>query len=262
MSKSECRFDLDKVRAGLREPSRWTIHYVDCTGSTNDDALTAPRVGDSDRSVYIAGYQTAGRGARGRFWQAPPDKAILMSVLLTPQHMPSPTALTMVSVLAMVEGLRLATGLEVQIKWPNDAVINDRKIGGVLVEIAKSAVVIGMGINMNFPASIITSPDYPATSVQDELGRGMAREEVIAQILNVLDSLSTQILANTSSLDDRWRQLSSILNRKVLVETESKVFDGTVVGFGQNGQLVLREPNGNERSFIAGRVRLTQQDND
>ena len=179
-----------------------------------------------------------------------------MSVLLRPAHGPPVTALTSLGVLALVEGLRVATGSETQIKWPNDAVIRDRKVGGILVEMVENAVIVGVGANLNFPAKAILEPDYPATTVQDELGRACDREAVTAAVLNALGMLYDELRAKPDALNDRWRELSSIVSRNVIVETESETLTGTVTGFSEDGRLLLREADGSERAILAGRVRL------
>lgn len=256
MTSAAPSFQLSRVRAGLARPTRWDLHYVERTGSTNDDARAAAGEGAVDGTVFLAGFQTAGRGARGRSWQSPPGGSLLMSVVLRPEHGPPVTALTSLGVLALVEGLRTATGLETQIKWPNDAVIRDRKVGGILVEMVENAVIVGIGANLNIPAEAILEPDYPATTVQDELGRACDPEAVTAAVLNALGELYDDLRAKPDALNDRWRELSSIVDRNVTVETESETLAGTVTGFSDDGRLLLREADGLERAILAGRVRL------
>jgi BirA family biotin operon repressor/biotin-[acetyl-CoA-carboxylase] ligase len=146
--------------------------------------------------------------------------------------------------------------LETQIKWPNDAVIRDRKVGGILVEMVENAVIVGIGANLNVPAEAILEPDYPATTVQDELGRACDPEAVTAAVLNALGELYDDLRAKPDALNDRWRELSSIVDRNVTVETESETLAGTVTGFSDDGRLLLREADGLERAILAGRVRL------
>lgn len=248
--------DPDRVKAALTEPSRWALHYVERTGSTNDDARSAAGEGAVDGTVFLAGFQTVGRGSRGRIWQSPPGGSLLMSAILRPESTLAAAALTSLGVLALVEGLRFATGLKTQIKWPNDAVIRDRKVGGVLVELMTGAVVVGIGANLNFPADAIHEPDYPATTVQDELGRACDREAVTAAVLNALGGFCADLRADDTALNARWHELSSILNREVVVDTESDSYSGMVTGFGDGGRLLLREADGTERAILVGRVRL------
>ncbi len=253
-------FQLSRVRAGLADPSRWQLNYVERTASTNDDARSAASTGAVEGTVFMAGFQTAGRGARGRSWQSPPGGSLLMSVLLRPERKLAVTALTSLGVLALVKGLRATTRLETRIKWPNDAVIRDRKVGGILVELAEDAVIVGIGANLNFPAATIREPDYPATTVRDELGRACDGEAVTAAVLNALGGLYSELRADHTALDARWRDLSSIVNRHVSVETESEILAGIVTGFSDDGRLLLRAADGSEKAILAGRVRLPELD--
>ncbi len=179
-----------------------------------------------------------------------------MSVVLRPEKGTPVTLLTNLGVLALTEGLRIATGLNTQIKWPNDAVIRDLKVGGILVELVADAVIVGIGANLNFPATGILEPDYPATTVQDELGRACDREAVTVAVLDSLGELYDELRAEPDALDDRWRELSSVVSRQVIVETESETLAGLVTGFSDDGRLLLREADGSERAILAGRVRL------
>ena len=249
-------FRLSRVRTSLGKPSRWDLHYLERTGSTNDDARAAAGEGAVEGTVFLAGFQTAGRGARGRSWQSPPGGSLLMSVVLRPERAPAVAALTSLGVLALVEGLRTATGVEARIKWPNDAVIHDRKVGGILIELVADAVIVGIGANLNFPTDAILEPDYPATTVQDEIGRACDREAAAAAVLNALGNLYSELQTDNAALDARWRELSSIVGRNVIVETEAETLAGTVTGFGDDGRLLLREADGSERAILAGRVRL------
>ncbi len=246
-------FDPGRLRARLDPGLPWDLRHVAVTASTNDDARAADA---GHGAVFLADFQTAGRGSRGRTWQSPPGGSLLASIVLAPDPPLPPAALTALGALALVGGLGAATGLDVLVKWPNDCVIRDRKVGGVLVETTAGRAIVGLGANLNFAAGEIVDPDYPATTASDELGRPCDREAVAAAVLNRLARLYGELRADPRALDAAWRERSSLLDRSVIVETESASVRGVVVGFGQDGRLRMRTDGGEERSFVAGRVRL------
>ena len=110
------------------------VIYRPRTESTNDDALVAARGGAPEGTLFVTDFQTRGRGTRGRLWRSPPNTSLLLSAILRPERALKPVELTQVAALGLCNGLRKSTGLDVRIKWPNDAMVRDRKIGGVLVE--------------------------------------------------------------------------------------------------------------------------------
>lgn len=252
--------DVNRLRgllAGLALAK--SVIYRPQTESTNDDALAAAREGSPEGVLFITDYQSAGRGTRGKKWQAPPNSALLLTVLLRPPSETKPFALTQAAALALCEGLRSATGLAVGIKWPNDALVRDRKIGGILVETigagASWASVAGFGANLNFAAGAIENPDVPATTVLNEAGRPCDREAVIAAVVRAFDRRYRQLQLGESLATD-WDALSVVKGREVAVITTRGDFRGKVAGFGPEGELILMEAGGRERRFRAGSVRL------
>jgi BirA family transcriptional regulator, biotin operon repressor / biotin---[acetyl-CoA-carboxylase] ligase len=245
-------FDPGRLRARLGPGLPWDLRHVAVTASTNDDAGVADA---GHGAVFLADFQTAGRGARGRTWQSPPGGSLLASIVLVAEPPLPPAALTALGALALAGGLGTATGLEVLVKWPNDCVIDDRKVGGVLVETTAGRAIVGLGANLNFAAGEIIDPDYPATTASDELGGPCDREAVTAAVLNQVARLYGKLRADPGALDAAWRGRSSLIDRTVVLETESGVVRGVVVGFSADGRLRLRLDDGDERSFVAGRVR-------
>jgi BirA family transcriptional regulator, biotin operon repressor / biotin---[acetyl-CoA-carboxylase] ligase len=159
--------------AGIEVPARW----LDVTGSTNTDVLAMAAAGAPEWTVLVAGHQTEGRGRLGRSWVAPPGTSLIVSVLLRPRLDPATAPmLTLAAGLALAEACRSATGLDVGCKWPNDLVVGDRKLAGILAEASVEGgrlehVVVGAGLNVlqrreDFPAELQGS----ATSVALEGG--------------------------------------------------------------------------------------------
>jgi BirA family biotin operon repressor/biotin-[acetyl-CoA-carboxylase] ligase len=135
-------------------------------------------------ALVVAGHQTAGRGRLGRTWEAPPGTAILCSLLLKPPPARHAPELSLVAGVAVADMLERATGLSVQIKWPNDVMLRRRKVAGCLAEGRDGAVVLGIGVNVNQ-----TSEELPegAGSLRTLTGREWDREELLASLLHDLD---------------------------------------------------------------------------
>ncbi len=169
------------------------LHYARLTGSTNSDAMAAARRGEPHGSVYFADEQTAGRGRGDHKWISAAGEGLYVSVLLRPQIPAARLALLPLAAgLAAVEAVRVVAGLTIDLRWPNDLLIGERKAGGILVEAqtkskgSPHAVVVGIGINVHqrtFPAGL----DTPATSLDLETGRHIARQALLVALLKSLE---------------------------------------------------------------------------
>lgn len=161
------------------------IHVAEC--ESTQLLLADPELPEG--AVATADYQTAGRGRLGRSWEAPPGTALLCSVLLRPPPGRPLPQLSLVAGLATAEAVEEATGLTAQIKWPNDVMLNRRKVAGVLAEARAGAVVVGIGINVNqrreeLPRDARTPP----ASLWTLTGREHDREALLAILLERLDA--------------------------------------------------------------------------
>ena len=139
-------------------------------------------------AVAVAEAQTAGRGRSGRTWEAQPGAAILVSILLRPERAVALPQLSLVAGLAVAEGLEEATGLVAMVKWPNDVVIDDRKVAGILLESEGAKVVCGIGVNVNQDeATLPMRPGLPAGSIAGLTGRQHDRAPLLGAVLNALE---------------------------------------------------------------------------
>ena len=128
------------------------VEWVERTGSTNADLRERAEQGSPEGIVLVADYQTRGRGRRDRKWESPPKASLLMSLLLRPKCPPEEFAwLTQMAGLAVADVCRETTGAEARLKWPNDVVVDDMKLAGVLAEVVPEAVVLGIGVNVLWP---------------------------------------------------------------------------------------------------------------
>ena len=175
--------DDDLRRAVGRLPRGWTGHYLARTASTQDQAREAARAGAPSRSVFVADFQSRGRGRQGRRWLASPGMALMLSVLLREHHQaPRPWRSTALAAVALTEAVeRVAPSLRPAIKWPNDLLVSDRKVAGILAESAwdgrQLSIIVGIGVNVATTAAELASLGTPATSLELAAGHAVSRTQ-------------------------------------------------------------------------------------
>ena len=217
------------------------------TGSTNADLLAR---GGPEGQVLVAEEQTAGRGRAGRTWVSAPGASLTFSVLLRPASVP-PAArgwLPLLTGVAVAAAVRSAAGVAAVLKWPNDVLVGDRKLAGILVEqfSAGDAVVVGVGINVTTPedALPVSPAGLPATSLLAE-GADVAREALLTEILRGLEQEYLGFRADPdperSGLLAKYTAACATLGRTVRVELPAgRVMDGLAEGIDRGGRLLVR----------------------
>lgn len=241
------------------------VTYFPEVGSTNDLAVRAAEAGEPEGVVFVAGAQTAGRGRLGRTWFSPPDAGLYVSTIIRRRELVP--LITLAGGVAVAEGIRAATSLPVQIKWPNDVVAvpgqgfdSRRKLAGVLAEASSGAtgvqyVVLGFGINLRnaaFPRELAGR----VTSIEGELGRPVDPGPVLAASLAALNRATRELAANgAQTLLARWLSLSpSAHGARVEWDAGGEARLGTTAGLAEDGALLVRTPVGIER-ILSGEVR-------
>ena len=237
--------------------------YFDEITSTNDEAARLAEHGAAQGTAVIASAQTAGRGRHGRTWFSPPGAGIYVSVIVRDRR--AAPYVSLAGGVAVADGIRAATGLPVELKWPNDVVIDAglgkrRKLAGILAEGTTSAdglqyVILGFGINLR-PAAYPPEIADRATSLESELGRAIDRDLVLAATFAALDKWTGQLAAGAPApLLERWRQLSpSATGSAVEWDTPSGPRSGRTAGIDDDGALRVKTEDGIER-IISGIVR-------
>lgn len=255
MNPNELKKSLSRLPLG-------DIRYFDSIGSTNDEALAWAANDTPDLSVVIADEQTAGRGRLDRRWFTPKDTALAFSVVLrpTPQERPHLTRIVGLAALAVAGALQ-KRGLDARIKWPNDILIRDRKVCGILTESVWSGekvdcVVIGIGINVLNgsipPAEVL---HFPATSLEEELGQAPERAELLHDILASLIELRPGI--SSDEFLHRWESLLAWREKMIEVQTEkTPALAGKISGLDADGSLRIRKEHGESVTVRFGDVRL------
>jgi len=216
--------------------------------------------------VIVAETQTGGRGRLGRKWFSP-NGGVWFSVLLKPKMKATETAkLVFVASLAVAEVLRESYGLNAETKWPNDVLVNGKKICGILAEMKTRGekvdyAIVGVGLNANFkvqealPKEVAVS----ATSVEEEMGKQVDYTDLLFTLLERLDRVYERFLKEGPDVVlKRWKELAGFLGREVAVKVDSETFTGTAFDVSSDGGLVMKLSDGSTREFHMGDVSLAR----
>ncbi len=238
------------LRSALTGPDRpWRdLQVVRSTGSTNSDLAAAARDGAAAGLVLVAEEQTAGRGRLGRSWTAPARSGLTFSVLLRPVAAPSRLGwLPLLAGLAVAEAVNAVAGLDVRLKWPNDVLVVERKLGGILAERVGGAVVLGFGLNVSATAAELPGP--AATSLVVEGAACTDRDPVLRAVLRRLaDRVAAwDVPDGDPGLAAAYARLCATLGRPVRAQLPGGV---AVVGVAEaldaDGRLSIRTATGRE----------------
>jgi BirA family transcriptional regulator, biotin operon repressor / biotin---[acetyl-CoA-carboxylase] ligase len=252
-----------KTTAARRGPFGASLLYFLDAGSTNDIAASLAEQGAAQGTTVLAGSQTTGRGRFSRVWFSPPGAGLYVSVICRDSH--AAPFLTLAGGVAVADGIRNATGLPVQIKWPNDVVVegergNRRKLAGILAEATSTPeglqyVILGFGINLRSAAYPLELTDR-VTSIEVELGRVVDGSVVLAETLAVFAERFAQLeRGDSAEVLSRWRDLSpSSRGAGVEWDTPSGPVSGIAAGIDDDGALRVRVGQEIQR-IISGEVR-------
>lgn len=234
------------------------------TTSTNDVADKLGRDGVKEGAVVFAESQSKGRGRLGRSWVSRPGTGLWFSVLLRPAIAPqAATKITVASATALARALRSVTKLPCDIKWPNDILIGERKLCGILMEMNAEIekihyLVLGVGVNVNSEAK-----DFPpelrkiATSLKMESGRDWNRAEIAARILAELDVCYRRTVSGEfPAVAEEWESMCSTLGRNVEITAGPRLVRGRAESLDNEGALLVRTEHGHLERIIGGDVSL------
>lgn len=232
------------------------FHHYQSLNSTMDAAQEGARAGAPEGAAYFAEEQTAGRGRLGRRWVTPPGSSIALSVVLRPSLERLPR-LTLIGALAVATAIEQVCALRPAIKWPNDVRLGGRKVAGVLVDStlqgSQGHAVVGIGLNVNLDTNAEPEIAAVATSLSHELGRPLAREIVLAALL---DSLERWYLAPKDEALAAWRQRLETLGQRVVVQWREVWEEGLAEATDDDGRLILRRDDGSTVALAVGEVSL------
>ena len=258
----------DDILSGLRNQTIGRqIEIYDRVGSTNDLALQCGIDGAEEGTLILAESQTQGRGRRGRRWLAPPRSSILASAILRHRLRADQVGLpNLIGAVAIATAINELTNLSARIKWPNDVLIQGKKVSGVLTELEydqqrQPFFVMGFGVNVN-----TTRADLPeelrasATSLQIESNRKISRVALLQAILHRLEENYLCLKhSDTEPIMATANRLLHFSGDWVQINTAHEVFCGQAEAINQDGGLLLKDMNGNLRKFLVGEVLQTGQ---
>lgn len=254
--------------------------YFPSIDSTNTRAMQLAREGAAEGIVVLTDSQVAGKGRQGRQWVDVAGRNAIMSLILRPRF--APYLLVMLAALAVVETVAEVCQVTATIKWPNDVLIADRKVTGILIETShdrtgQMVAIMGIGVNVNaHPAQSVEEPTshdallVKATSLEEACGQKVSRERFIASLLRAIEqhyvALQEEALQRTAApyhgssvsysrwLREQWRSHLSTLGRPVQVRQGTTVLSGVAEDVNEDGELLLRQHSGEQISITWGDI--------
>lgn len=237
--------------------------YFDTVDSTNDELRRrySENADIEDGTVAITSDQTAGKGRRGRAWEAPRDCNIAMSFLLKPEFEPDKASmLTLLAALAVAEGTQIETECECQIKWPNDVIIGKKKYCGILTEMSSEIdfihyVIVGIGVNVNTPSFPEELQDK-ATSLLLETGKTVSRTQIAVNILKSFEKYYESFCeaGDLSPVLEEYNAKLVSRDSEVRVLDPKGEYSGISRGINSQGELIVELPDKSVKNVYAGEV--------
>jgi BirA family biotin operon repressor/biotin-[acetyl-CoA-carboxylase] ligase len=234
------------------------ILYFDTLSSTMDMATQLAIEGAAEGLIVLSEAQTKGRGRLGREWHSPKYKGLYFSLILRPKiSLDKAAIITLLAAVSISEGIKEFSDLDVQIKWPNDILTYNKKLGGILTEIKAevdeiSFMVVGIGINVNTDKKTLISG---ATSIKEQTGLEHKRVGLLQSILRKFEiNYNTFQEKGPHATIEKWRKLSITLGRRVKVHSHKEHIEGEAVDIDSDGALLIRGDSGLTRKVTAGDV--------
>lgn len=255
LSKEELLIELDSNKLGN------DIYCFKTIDSTNNYAKKLALDGAVEGTIVLSDEQTGGRGRLGRNWVSPYGANIYMSMILRPIIYPSEAAkITEITAATVANAINKVTNLETGIKWPNDIILDNKKVCGILTEMSAELndinyVIVGIGINVNideFPEDIKNI----ATSIKKTLGSEVSRKELVINIMEEFEKLYYDFI-NTGSLQktvDICKKRSVTLGKTVKIINKNKTMVAKAIDITENGELVIKKDDGEIINIISGEV--------
>ncbi len=257
-------FDLDRYQSSLLNPNGIgsVVLYVESTASTMDDARLGADEGGGCGTAYVAGQQTAGRGRQGRSWVSAPGTGLYVTYHLCAPESEEAALFAIAGALAVADAVRVTTGVETNFKWPNDILLNGRKLCGVLAEsrisnVPGRGVDVFLGIGLNLRTNPNMPPDIaPIATSLEEAGVPVPElERLLAALSDALDVNAGLTLTEPGIIVGEWRNRLGTLGRHVHLATPSGAeIEGDAIDVTSRGELILHLDDGSAKIVAAGDV--------
>jgi BirA family transcriptional regulator, biotin operon repressor / biotin---[acetyl-CoA-carboxylase] ligase len=255
---------IDTIQAQLqtRVMGQPAIHLFQETDSTNLQAKILAGQGAAEGTVVVADTQSHGRGRRGRTWLSPPGRNIYTSLILRPPMAPfQAPQITLMTAVAVTQSLNRTTGLDAKIKWPNDILIQGKKVAGILTEISTEMdvvdfVVVGLGINVNTRREeMLPEIQDIATSIHIEGGDNVSRPSLLCNLLKNFETCYDQLKEEGfGPIMNQWRTMTDIIGQRVYVDVLDTRHIGTVEAVDDDGVLILKDDQAKNHRIFSGDV--------
>lgn len=234
------------------------VQYFEHASSTMDEAMQLGIQGAPSGTLVVAESQTQGRGRLGRSWFSPKYKGLYVSLLLRPRMPPAQASvITLLAAVSIVEAIATFTGLKAQIKWPNDIMLQRKKLGGILTEINAEmdkikCIVIGMGLNVNNDKKTLVSG---ATSLKEHLKETVHRVALLKEILRRIEENYLRLeKKGAAGLIEKWREHNMTLGKRVKVYCHKAHIEGEAFDIDADGGLLVRKDSGILAKVMSGDV--------
>ncbi len=239
-----------------------SILYYETLESTNQEIRSLAGNGEKEGLVLIADYQTKGKGRLQRPWVGSSGESIAMSILIRPDIPPyMAPSITQVVALSVCKALRNVSGLDFKIKWPNDIIINGKKVCGILTEMdgeidCLNYIIVGIGINVN-QESMPSDISHKATSLKIELNKNIQRKDIVINILNEFEK-GYEIFKShgIKPFINELKNYSALINKSVVISNPFKSFNAKVVDIDNEGYLIVENENGERESVVGGDISI------
>jgi BirA family biotin operon repressor/biotin-[acetyl-CoA-carboxylase] ligase len=260
LTPEEIQTELDTKTFGS------SIHYLEEVASTQDEARRLAESGAAEGTLVVAEVQAAGRGRRDRHWISPPRAGIYVSLILRPHLEPFNIAqMPIVAGIGVCESIAEITDLQPRMKWPNDVLVEGKKVAGILAEMSAEPerihyVILGIGINVNTPVSAFPDNLQPtAISLADASGRLVSRRMLVQALLQKLEALYDQFQrTGFQALRERCRRWDKTIRSLVEIQDASGSFVGYALDIDEDGALLVKDREGFVRRVLAGDATLRQ----
>lgn len=257
------RYELQRNLKTAQMGTKFVV-LKEAAGSTNDVAKDLARQGAASGTVVVAEKQLGGRGRRGRAWSSP-EGGVWMSIILRPNlELKDAACYTLLAGVAVAKAIRNVTGVQAGLKWPNDVVVNGKKVGGILTEVSAEwqmveFLVIGIGINANLTADYLPV-ETDATSLRLVAGKQVDRVDLIQDVLLELERTEGCLKdEGVAGIIEEWRRLAVCLNCHVIVKEQEREWVGHSQDIAPDGALIVLNECGQEVKLYSGDVSLRGQ---
>jgi BirA family biotin operon repressor/biotin-[acetyl-CoA-carboxylase] ligase len=239
-----------------------TLHYRETTNSTMDDARS---ILDSDQNIAsgficVAGEQLSGRGRLGRSWISNPDSGLYSTFYIKTVIGENAPLITIAAALAVAEAVKSTTNVDLNFKWPNDVMYEEKKVSGILAEAYTDSndlkILLGIGINREWTEDIPSEIARIAISLSEIAGFAPSTEKLLANLTNALEPKILAISQSPESIVHEWSGKLTTIGREITLNTINGSIDGRATGVNETGDLILLLDNGQYRNISAGDVVL------